>query len=87
MKFDHKVKHNGIWYEPFEEVPDTDAESTLISEDEVPDTDGKRTYTKSEIAKMPVDELRQLALTVGVEGAEEMNGTELKQYLLSVFGL
>ena len=21
MKFDHKVKHNGIWYEPFEEVP------------------------------------------------------------------
>lgn len=72
MKFDHKVKHNGIWYEPFEEVPDTDV---------------KRTYTKSEIAKMPVNELRQLALTVGVEGAEEMNGTELKQYLLSVFGL
>ena len=30
MKFDHKVKHNGIWYDPFEEVPDTD---------------GKRTYT------------------------------------------
>ena len=72
MKFDHKVKHNGIWYEPFEEVPDTD---------------GKRTYTKSEIEKTPVNELRQLALTVGVEGAEEMNGTELKQYILSVFGL
>lgn len=72
MKFDHRVKHNGIWYAPFEEVPDSD---------------GKRTYTKSEIARMPVDELRQLALKVGVDGAAEMNGTELKQYLLSAFGL
>lgn len=72
MKFDHKVKHNGIWYEPFEEVPDTD---------------GKRTYKKSEIARMPVDELRQLALKVGIDGAAEMNGTELKQYILSAFGM
>lgn len=72
MKFDHKVKHNGIWYEPFEEVPDS-----IV----------KKPYTKSEIARMPVDELRQLALSTGVDGAEEMNGTELKQYLLSVFGL
>lgn len=72
MKFDHKVKHNGIWYEPFEEVPDYN---------------GKKAYTKSEIARMPVDKLRQLALSTGVNGAEEMNGTELKHYLLSVFGL
>lgn len=72
MKFDHKVKHNGIWYEPFEEVPDSN---------------GKKAYTKSEIARMPVDDLRQLALNTGVDGAEEMNGTELKHYLLSVFGL
>lgn len=72
MKFDHKVKHDGIWYEPFEEIPDSDS---------------KRAYTKSEIARMPVDELRQLALKTGVDGAAEMNGTELKQYLLSLFGL
>lgn len=75
MKFDHKVKHNGIWYEPFEEVPDTNEKA-----------EGKK-YSKSEIARMPVDELRQLALSTGVNGAEEMNGTELKHYLLSVFGL
>ena len=72
MKFDHKVKHNGIWYEPFEEVPDSN---------------GKKDYTKSEIARMPVDELRQLALKVGIGGAAEMNGTELKQYILSAFGM
>lgn len=72
MKFDHKVKHNGIWYEPFEEVPDSN---------------GKKSYTKSEIARMPVDELRQLALKVGIGGAAEMNGTELKQYILSAFGM
>ena len=72
MKFDHKVKHNGIWYEPFEEVPDSN---------------GKKAYTKSEIARMPDDELRQLALKVGIDGAAEMNGTELKQYILSAFGM
>lgn len=72
MKFDHKVKHNGIWYEPFEEVPDSN---------------GKKAYTKSEIARMPVDELRQLALKVGIDGAAEMNGTELKRYILSAFGM
>lgn len=72
MKFDHKVKHNGIWYEPFEEVPDSN---------------DKKAYTKSEIARMPVDELRQLALKVGIDGAAEMNGTELKQYILSAFGM
>ena len=56
----------------------------------MPDTNEKaegKKYSKSEIARMPVDELRQLALSTGVNGAEEMNGTELKHYLLSVFGL
>lgn len=75
MKYGHIVKHNGVWYAAGEEVPDTNEKA-----------EGKK-YSKSEIAKMPVNDLRQLALNTGADGAEEMNGTELKHYLLSVFGL
>ena len=75
MKYGHIVKHNGVWYAAGEEVPDTNEKA-----------EGKK-YSKSEIARMPVDELRQLALKVGIDGAAEMNGTELKQYILSAFGM
>ncbi len=72
MKYDHRVKHNGVWYEPFEEIPEDKQ---------------KRGYTKTDIAKMPVEDLRNLAVSAGMEDAREMNGTELRQYLLSMFGL
>lgn len=75
MKYGHIVKHKGVWYAAGEEVPDTNEKA-----------EGKK-YSKSEIARMPVDELRQLALKVGIGGAAEMNGTELKQYILSAFGM
>lgn len=75
MKYGHIVKHKGVWYAAGEEVPDTNEKA-----------EGKK-YSKSEIARMPVDELRQLALKVGIDGAAEMNGTELKQYILSAFGI
>ncbi len=75
MKYGHIVKHKGVWYAAGEEVPDTNEKA-----------EGKK-YSKSEIARMPVDELRQLALKVGIDGAAEMNGTELKQYILSAFGM
>lgn len=44
-------------------------------------------YTKTDINRMPVSELRTLALNTGVENAEEMTGAELKEYLINVFGL
>lgn len=75
MKYGHIVKHKGVWYAAGEEVPDTNEKA-----------EGKK-YSKSEIARMPVNELRQLALKVGIDGAAEMNGTELKQYILSAFGM
>ena len=75
MKYGHIVKHKGVWYAAGEEVPDTNEKA-----------EGKK-YSKSEIARMPVNELRQLALKVGIGGAAEMNGTELKQYILSAFGM
>lgn len=43
--------------------------------------------TKTDINRMPVDELRKMAMNTGVEGAESMTGAELKKYLIDIFGL
>lgn len=75
MRYDHKVKYNGIWYMPGEDVLE-----------DVPNVE-KQTYTKSEITTMRVDDLRQLAASMGVQDAAEMTGTELKQLLLSLLNL
>lgn len=71
MKYDHKVKYNGIWYMPGEDVP----EETTVK------------YAKSDITTMRVDDLRHLATSVGIADADEMTGTELKQLLLEKFNL
>lgn len=73
MKYDHKVKYNGIWYSPGEDVP--------VEKEE------KQVYTKSDITTMRVDDLRHLAASVNVPNVEEMTGAELKQILLAKFGL
>ena len=44
-------------------------------------------YTKTDIQRMNKAELQELARNSGVEGADEMTGQELKDYLLNVFGL
>lgn len=44
-------------------------------------------FTKTDINRMPVDELRKMAMNTGVEGAESMTGSELKKYLIDIFGL
>lgn len=43
--------------------------------------------TKTDINRMPVDELRKMAMNTGVDGAESMTGSELKKYLIDIFGL
>lgn len=44
-------------------------------------------FTKTEINRMPVDELRKLAMSTGVEGADKWTGAELKEYLIALMGL
>lgn len=82
MKYDHKVKYHGKWYPPGAEIPTAESESQGST-----NSNGQRTYTKSEIARMPVDELRQLAITCGVENAQNMTGNDLKQHFISLLNL
>lgn len=93
MKYDHKVKVNGIYYAAGEDVPENEemadagihppfSDSDIIFE-ELPE----KKYTKTEISRMNKAELQELAINTGIDGADEMTGAELKEYLYNVFGL
>ena len=56
-----------------------------FSEDEA--ESGEKTYTKTEINRMNVAELREVAALVGIENADEESGANLKKILISFFGL
>lgn len=64
-------------------------------EDEFPFSDNDITfeeredkkYTKTDIQRMSKDDLVSLASEVGIEGAEEMNGADLKRELIEYFEL
>ena len=78
MVADHLMKVNGRWYKVGEEI------SESPTDEPSPEKTG---YTKTEINKMNVSELRKLAAENGVEDPESINGTDLKSYLISLFGL
>ena len=58
-----------------------------IIEETTKDTEDLPTYTKTDINRMPVSQLKKMAKTTGVEGADDMSGAELKEYLIAVLGL
>lgn len=49
--------------------------------------DSTKTYSKTEINRMPVAELRKMAKKSGVARADEMTGAELKEHFINALGL
>lgn len=94
MKFDHKVKYNGKWYMPGEEISGVEESTFEFSEymnppGELPfvtSPQGKE-YTKTEINRMPTAELKTLAKTYGIDNVEDMTGMKLKKVLIEKLGL
>ncbi len=91
MKYDHIVKTNGKYYAAGEEVPSMAAEETPLpfSDKDImfeENQDGKK-YTKTDIMRMNKSELQEIVKNAGIEGTEGMNGAELKEHLISIFGL
>lgn len=94
MVYDHMVKVNGKYYQSGEDVPEitdmAENENSLPFSDkdiELEENSAEKKYTKSDIQRMNKVELQELARNTGVEGANDMTGAELKEYLLNVFGL
>lgn len=71
------MKINGKWYKAGEEI-------SLAK----PQAEAKQNqYTKTEINRMSTAELQTLALENGINGSDEMTGSELKKVLIEKFGL
>lgn len=82
----HKPLIKAVEDEP---LPFSDDDITLEEKEEETEEKKKeeRQYTKLEISRMKKAELLEIAISTGVEGAEDMSRAELVEYLLSVFGL
>lgn len=79
MIYQHIVVKNGKWYNSGEEVPD--------DENNIQNEEKTTNYTKTDIHRMPVEELRKLAEEQGIEGSEYLNGADIKKLLIEKMGL
>ena len=56
-------------------------------DDEVKQNEEEKVYTKREISRMPLSELKELAKTEGLFGVDEMTGADIKKILIEKFNL
>lgn len=88
MRYDHIVKKNGVYYKAGEEI--LEGSSEKLPSADIPKTEAVKmgkVYTKTDINRLPKDELVSLATEKGVENASELSGNELKAKLISILGL
>lgn len=76
MKYPYIVVKDGIWYPSGADVPEG-----------IFDNENSVSYTKSEINRMPISELRILAGKEKIPDFEEKKGSELKKLLIQKYGL
>lgn len=77
----HFTKVNGKWYRAGQEIP-------AFFNAETPENEAEENhYTRTDINRMPVDELRKLAVETGISGAESMTGADIKKALIDALGL
>lgn len=86
MIAEYGIKYNGVWYQAGDEIEEEVDKNTSSDTSDFMTTPSKN-FTKTEIKRMPVGNLRELASEYGIEDAEEKTGEELKDCLISVLGL
>ena len=74
----HSIKKDGRWYKAGEEI---DSPANFMNSHEITAHKEKK-FTKTEIHQMPVKELRELATEQGIDGAEYLNGSDIKKLLI-----
>lgn len=77
MKYPYTVVKDGTWYPAGAEVP---GDIFVCAEEAT-------CYSKTEINRMPVAELRALAEKEGISGFDSKSGSELKKNLICKYGL
>lgn len=90
MVYPYSVKFKGVYYKAGMDVPEKDdnvgVANTPSPVVETP-TEKAETYTKTEINRMSVADLKELAESVGIENAKETSGAKLKEKLIEYYGL
>ncbi len=86
MIAEYGIKYNGVWYQVGDEIAEEVGKNTSSDTSDFM-TPPSKNFTKTEIKRMPVGNLRELASEYGIEDAEEKTGEELKDCLISVLGL
>ena len=84
MKYPYKVKHDGVWYMPGQDVPV--GEPTVVQAPAVQE-ETKTAPKKTEIQRMNKSSLLETAKQNGVDANDEMTVAELKSVLIDHFGL
>lgn len=69
-----------------------EAESKKVAASEIPtekveDTAEQKQYSKTEVNRIPLAELKQLAPTLGISVTDESTGSELKKKIIAKLGL
>lgn len=80
----HTIKINGVMYKAGTKLPartNTDKTAKTITETK------KKAYSKTEINRMNVADLRKYAAMLDIEAAESKSGTELKKIIIDKLGL
>ena len=80
------LRRHNIPLGKIEEKVSVVAPSPIVVEEVVKETTNTN-YTKTDIKRMPLDELKALATENGIDGANDMTGGELKDILISKFNL
>lgn len=82
----HTVKHNGVWYRAGMEIKEGFS-SNNEEESSFDSSENDKPYKKTDINRMNVESLRQLARENNVPNADNMTGQDLKTYLITLFEL
>ena len=81
MVAEYTVKRNGKWYHTGDVIEEADFSTSSSS------LPFEKTYTKTEINRMSVDDLKSMAAENNVPGYENMTGTALKEYFINSLNL
>ena len=74
----HSIKKGGRWYKAGEEI---DSPADFMNKQEILEQEEGK-ITKPDIHRMPVEELRKLAEGQRIDGAEYLNGSDIKKLLI-----
>ena len=83
----NRMKIGGKWYKAGEEIPSagTSPKDDFSQHMSPPKED--KNYTKTDINRMSTSDLKSLAISEGIDGAEDMSGADLKKVLIDKFKL